>query len=121
MNRSLASIGIAAALVCGTAAPAPNPTTTTPVPVPSPYIETPDAPQSGTPSPQSGVNTPSAKPSHSETPIPSTRPTKTAEVTKPSETKLAKTGTFAGVLAVLVPLIAAFGSIFYFVSRKENN
>lgn len=94
--------------------PAPNPTTTTPMPVPSPSIETPDAPQSGTP-------TPSAKPSHSETPIPSTRPTKTAETTKPSETKLAKTGTFAGVLAVLVPLIAAFGSIFYFVSRKENN
>lgn len=94
--------------------PAPNPTTTTPVPVPSTSIETPDAPQSGTP-------TPSAKPSHSETPIPSTRPTKTAEATKPSETKLAKTGTFAGVLAVLAPLIAAFGSIFYFVSRKENN
>lgn len=101
--------------------PAPNPTTTTPVPVPSPSIETPDAPQSGTTTPQSGVNTPSAKPSPSETPIPSTRPTKTAEATKPSETKLAKTGTFAGVLAVLVPLIAAFGSIFYFVSRKENN
>lgn len=94
--------------------PAPNPTTTTPVPVPSPSIETPDAPQSG-------VNTPSAKPSHSETPIPSTRPTKTAEATKPSETKLAKTGTYAGVLAVLVPLIAAFGSIFYFISRKEND
>ena len=91
--------------------PAPNPTTTTPVPVPSPSIVTPDAPQSGTPTPQSGVNTPSAKPSHSET----------AESTKPSESKLAKTGTFAGVLAVLVPLIAAVGSIFYFVSRKENN
>lgn len=104
-----------------TPAPAPNPTTTTPVPVPSHSIETPDAPQSGTPTPQSGVNTPSAKPSRSETPIPSTRPTKTAEATKPSETKLAKTGTFAGVLAFLVPLIAAFGSIFYFVSRKENN
>lgn len=94
--------------------PAPNPTTTAPVPLPSPSIETPDTPQSG-------VNTPSAKPSHSEAPIPSTRPTKTAEAPKPSETKLAKTGTFAGVLAVLVPLIAAFGSIFYFVSRKENN
>lgn len=101
--------------------PEPNPTTTTPVPVPSPSVETPDVPQSGTPTPQSGVNTPSAKPRHSETPIPSTRPTKTAEATKPSETKLAKTGTYAGVLAVLVPLIAAFGSIFYFVSRKENN
>lgn len=101
--------------------PAPNPTATTPVPVPSPSIETPDAPQSGNHTPQSGVNTPSPKPSHSATPIPSTRPTKTAEATKPSETKLAKTGTFAGVLAVLIPLIAAFGSIFYFVSRKENN
>lgn len=94
--------------------PAPNPTTTTPVPVPSPSTETPVAPQSG-------ANTPSAKPSHSETPIPSTRPTKAAEAPKPSETKLAKTGTFAGVLVVLVPLIAAFGSIFYFVSRKETN
>lgn len=94
MNRTLASIGIATAVICGSAAP--------------------DAPQSG-------VNTPSAKPSHSEMPIPSTRPTKTVEATKPSETKLAKTGTFAGVLAVLVTLIAAFGSIFHFVSRKENN
>lgn len=94
--------------------PAPNPTTTTPVPVPSPSIETPDAPQSG-------VNTPSAKPSHSETPIPSTRPAKTAEAPKSSETKLANTGTFAGVLAVLVPLIAAFGSIIYLASRKEDN
>ena len=93
--------------------PAPNPTTTTPVPLPSPSIETPDTPQSGTP-------TPSAKPSPTETPIPSTRPTKTAEASKPSETKLAKTGTFAGVLAVLVPLIAAVGTIAYFASRKED-
>lgn len=128
MNRTLASIGIVAAVICGSAAPAlaaDNPidakityissgSAQVSSPVPSPAIVTPDAPQSG-------VNTPSAKPSHSETPIPSTRPTKTAEATKPSETKLAKTGTFAGVLAVLVPLIAAFGSIFYFVSRKENN
>ena len=85
-----------------TPAPSPSPSVTTPVPLPSPSIETPDTPQSGTPSP-------------------SARPTKTAESPKPSETKLAKTGTYAGVLAVLVPLIAAFGSIFYFVSRKENN
>lgn len=77
--------------------PVPNPTTTTPVPLPSPSIET------------------------TETPIPSTRPTKTAESTKPSETKLAKTGTYAGVLAVLVPLIAAVGTIAYFASRKEDN
>lgn len=93
-----------------TPAPAPNPTTTTPVPLPSPSIETPDTPQSGTPSP-----------SPSETPIPSTRPTKTAETTKPSETKLAETGTYAGVLAVLVPLIAAVGTIAYLASRKEDN
>lgn len=97
-----------------TPAPAPNPTSTTPVPLPSPSIETPDTPQSGTP-------TPSAKPSPSETPVPSTRPTKTAETSKPSETKLAKTGTYAGVLAVLVPLIAAVGTIAYFASRKEDN
>ena len=86
--------------------PAPNPTTTTPVPLPSTSIETPDKPQSGTPS---------------ETPIPSTRPTKTAETPKTSETKLAKTGTYAGVLAVLVPLIAAVGTIAYLASRKEDN
>ena len=92
--------------------PAPNPTTT--VPLPSPSIETPDVPQSGTPSP-------SAKPSPSETPIPSTRPTKTADSPKTSETKLAKTGTYAGVLAVLVPLIAAVGTIAYLASRKEDN
>lgn len=89
--------------------PAPNPTTTTPVPLPSPSIETP------------GTPTPSAKPSPSETPIPSTRPTKTAETPKTSETKLAKTGTYAGALAVLVPLIAAVGTIAYIASRKEDN
>ena len=89
--------------------PAPNPTTTTPVPLPSPSIETP------------GTPTPSAKPSPSETPIPSTRPTKTAETPKTSETKLAKTGTYAGALVVLVPLIAAVGTIVYIASRKEDN
>lgn len=82
--------------------PAPNPTTTTPVPVPSPSIETPDTPQSGTP-------------------IPSTQPTVKAETPKTSETKLAKTGTYAGALAVLVPLIAAVGTIAYIASRKEDN
>lgn len=40
---------------------------------------------------------------------------------KTSETKLAKTGTYAGVLAVLVPLIAAVGTITYLASRKEDN
>ena len=53
--------------------------------------------------------------------IPSTRPTVKAETQKPSETKLAKTGTYAGVLAVLVPLIAAVGTIAYLTSRKEDN
>ena len=53
--------------------------------------------------------------------MPSTRPTKTAEASKPSETKLAKTGTYAGVLAVLIPLIAAIGTIAYITSRKEDN
>lgn len=79
--------------------PAPNPTTTTPVPVPS---VTTHAPQSGTSTP-------------------STRPSTTAETPKTSETKLAKTGTYAGVLAVLVPLIAAVGTIAYLASRKEDN
>lgn len=99
-----------------TPAPAPNPTTTTPVPLPSPSIETPDTPQSGTP-------TPSAKPSPSETPIPSTRPTKTAETPKTSETKLAKTGTNAEIAAVAVIVIAAFGAVICIIStsRKEDN
>ena len=88
-------------------------TTPAPAPSPSPSIETPDTPQSGTP-------TPSIKPSPSETPAPSTSPTKTADSHKPSETKLAKTGTYAGVLAVLVPLIAAVGTIAYLASRKED-
>lgn len=79
--------------------PAPNPTTTTPVPVPS-------------------VTTPSPEPSHSETP--SVRPSKTAEVTKPSETKLAKTGFDPGIMIALVPLAAAFGVVIYFASRKED-
>lgn len=99
--------------------PAPNPTTTTPVPVPS--AKPSPTPSVTTPAPQSGTNTPSAKPSPSETPIPSTRPTKSAESPKPSETKLAKTGTYAGVLAVLFPLIAAVGTIAHIASRKEDN
>lgn len=87
---------------------------TTPAPAPSPSVTTPDAPQSGTPSP-------SAKPSHSETSNPSTRPTKTAESPKPSEIKLAKTGANAAFLVVLVPFIIAIGTIYAFVARKEND
>lgn len=84
---------------------------TTPTPAPSPSVPT--------PAPNPTTTTPVPLPSHSE--IPSTRPTVTAETPKPSETKLAKTGTYAGVLAVLVPLIAAVGTIAYLASRKEDN
>ena len=93
---------------------------TTPAPAPSPSVSTP-APNPTTTTPVPLPPTPSAKPSPSETPIPSTRPTKTAESPKPSETKLAKTGTYAGVLAVLIPLIAAVGTIAHLASRKEDN
>ena len=84
--------------------PAPNPTTTEPVPVPS-------------------ATTPSAKPSHSETATPSPRPTKTVEPTKPSETKLAKTGINAEIAATTVILMAAIGAVVYIIanSRKEND
>lgn len=82
--------------------PTPNPTTTTPVPVPS--VTTP-AP---TPTPQSGTSTPS------------TRPTVKAETPKPSETKLAKTGSNAAFLVVLVPFIIAIGTICAFVARKDD-
>ena len=100
--------------------PAPNPTTTTPSPVPS--ITTPaPTPSVTTPAPQSGSSTPSPKPSHPEKVTPSARPSTKAETPKTSETKLAKTGTFAGVLAVLIPLIAAVGTIAYLASRKEDN
>lgn len=92
--------------------PAPNPTTT-PVPVPS----------ASTPAPQSGTSTPSAKPSHSGTTTPSTRPTVKAETPKPSETKLAKTGSDSSFLVVLVPLVAIIGTFIYLISlsRKDDN
>lgn len=93
--------------------PAPNPTTTTPVPVPS----------VSTPAPQSGTSTPSAKPSQNETVTPSTRPTVKAETPKPSETKLAKTGSDSSFLVVLVPLVAIIGTFIYLISlsRKDDN
>lgn len=93
--------------------PAPNPTTTTPVPVTS----------VSTPAPQSGTSTPSAKPSHSGTVTPSTRPTVKAETPKPSETKLAKTGSDSSFLVVLVPLVAVIGTFIYLISlsRKDDN
>lgn len=93
--------------------PAPNPTTTTPVPVPS----------VSTPAPQSGTSTPSAKPSHSGMATPSTRPTVKAETPKPSETKLAKTGSDSSFIVVLVPLVAIIGTFIYLISlsRKDDN
>ena len=93
--------------------PAPNPTTTEPVPLPS----------VPTPAPQSGTSKPSAKPSHSDTPNPSTRTTKSAETPKTSETKLAKTGTNAEIAATLVIMIAAIGAVIYLISmsRKDDN
>nr|DAF69223.1 MAG TPA: serine-rich repeat protein 2 [Caudoviricetes sp.] len=86
---------------------------TTPAPKPTPSVTTPAPnPTTSTPAPQSGSSTPSAKPSPS---------TKAAEPQPSKQSKLAKTGTNAAILAVLVPLIAAFGAIAYFASRKEDN
>ena len=115
MNRTLASVGIAAALFYGLSAPAlavDNPITaissgssqvSSPVPVPVPAVNTP-APQSGTAT-------------HS------TRPTVKAETPKPSETKLAKTGSDSSFLVVLVPMVAIIGTFIYLISlsRKDNN
>lgn len=92
--------------------PAPNPTTTEPVPLPSVT----------TPAPQSGTSKPSAKPSHSDTPNPSTRPTTKGEAPKTSETKLAKTGANVEIAATLVIVVAAIGAATYIIStsRKED-
>jgi hypothetical protein len=87
---------------------------TTPAPVPSP------SPSATTPAPNPTTTTPVPLPSPSETLIPSTRPTKSAETPKPSETKLAKTGFDPGILIALVPLTAAFGVVIYLASRKED-
>ena len=88
---------------------------TTPTPAPSP------SPSVTTPAPTPTATTPVPLPSPSETPPPSTRPTKTAESPKPSETKLAKTGTNAAFLVVLVPFIIGIGTLCAFVARKEDN
>lgn len=110
MNRALASIGIAAVVVCGSAAPA---LAADNAPVPS----------VSTPAPQSGTSTPSAKPSHSGTVTPSTQPTVKAETPKPSETKLAKTGSDSSFLVALVPMVAIIGTFIYLISlsRKDDN
>ena len=76
-----------------------------------------------TPAPAPSTTSSVPVPSHSETPIPSTCPTKTAEAPKTSEHKLAKTGTNAENAATLVIVIAAIGAVVYIISisRKEND
>lgn len=86
MKRALASVGVAATLICGSAAPALA--ADNPIDTKITYV--------------SSVTTPAPSP-------------------KTSETKLAMTGTYAGVLAVLAPLIAAIGTIAHIASRKEDN
>lgn len=123
MNRALASVGIAAAVICGSATPALA--ADNPIDAKITYISSGSSQVSSvsTPAPQSGTSTPSAKPSHSGTVTPSTRPTVKAETPKPSETKLAKTGSDSSFLVVLVPLVAIIGTFIYLISlsRKDDN
>lgn len=106
----------------GTTGDGTTPTPTPSVTTPAPSVTTP-APSVNTPAPQSGTSTPSAKPSHSGTVTPSAQPTEKAETTKPSETKLAKTGSDSSFLVVLVPLVAIIGVFIYLIhlSRKDND
>lgn len=99
-------------------------TTPAPAPVPTP------TPTTETPKPSVTTTTPAPNPTTTEpvplekvpTQKPTTTPTTKAPEAQPSKpAKLAKTGSNATILAVLVPLVAAFGAIFYFTSRKENN
>lgn len=123
MNRALASVGIAAAVICGSATPALA--ADNPIDAKITYISSGSSQVSSvsTPAPQSGTSTPSAKPSHSGTVTPSTQPTVKAETPKPSETKLAKTGSDSSFLVVLVPLVAIIGTFIYLISlsRKDDN
>lgn len=111
-----------------TPAPTPNPSPSPsmpkkPVPLPTPSIEHYDPPQSGT-------NTPAPNPTTTEpvplekvpTQKPTTTPTAKAPETQTSKpTKLAKTGSNAAFLVVLVPFIIAIGTICAFVARKDND
>lgn len=111
-----------------TPAPAPNPspspsTPKNPVPLPTPSIEHYDPPQSGTNNPAPNPTTTEPVPLEK---VPTQKPTTTptakapeAQTSKP--TKLAKTGSNAVFLVVLVPFIIAIGTICAFVARKENN
>lgn len=124
MNRALASIGIAATLVCGSAAPALA--ADNPINAKITYISSGSSQVSSPVTVKGAWSTEKLERTievevRGGTSTPSTRPTVKAETPKTSETKLAKTGTYAGVLAVLVPLIAAIGTIAYIASRKEDN
>lgn len=123
MNRALASVGIAVAVICGSATPALA--ADNPIDAKITYISSGSSQVSSvsTPAPQSGTSTPSAKPSHSGTATSSTQPTVKAETPKPSETKLAKTGSDSSFLVVLVPLVAIIGTFIYLISlsRKDDN
>lgn len=111
MNRALASVGIAAAVICGSATPALA--ADNPIDAKITYISSGSSQVSSvsTPAPQSGTVTLS------------TRPTVKAETPKPSETKLAKTGSDSSFLVVLVPLVAIIGTFTYIISlsRKDDN
>lgn len=102
-----------------TPAPAPVPTTTptteTPKPSPKPSVTTTTpAPNPTTTEPVPLEQVPTQKPT--------TIPTAKAPETQPSKpAKLAKTGTNAMYLVVLVPFIIAIGTICAFVARKDDN
>lgn len=98
MNRALASVGVAVAVICGSATPALA--ADNPIDAKITYIS-----------------------SGSSQVTPSTQPTVKAETPKPSETKLAKTGSDSSFLVVLVPLVAIIGTFIYLISlsRKDDN
>lgn len=112
MKRFIISLVIAIAIICGYLTPAyaggspitAKITVTTPAPNPTP-----------TPS----VTTPAPNPvPHEKTP--SAQSTETAETPKPSETKLAKTGTDISFVVLVTTLIFVFGSFLYLGSRKDD-
>ena len=105
-------------------APVPTPTTEAPKPLPTPSTTPAPNPVTTEPVPLEKVPTQKPTPSTTETNTPSTVPTKKAETHNTSKpAKLAKTGTTAEFVAVLVIVIAAIGAVIYIVSisRKENN
>lgn len=94
-------------------APVPTPTPTTETPKPSVTTTTP-APTPTTTKPVPLEQVPTQKPTNTPT-------TKAPEAQPSKPTKLAKTGSNAVFLVVLVPFIIAIGTICAFVARKEND